>query len=129
MINFNPVLKEQLQEKEDLTIVIKNLVHLIPDRCFYSPEVEENQTYRDYQLDIQELVQEVRKFKRPADREMLSSLIKQYLGELKALADGKRRRLEEKMLELERSQQVLWLLFLAAKYHKEKFLLESKTRR
>jgi hypothetical protein len=129
MGNLSLLLKSQLQEKEDLAVVIKKLVHLIPARSFYYPEVRHHPTYRDYQMDIQCLVQDVRKYKRPSDKEMLGSLIRQYEEELRNLVKGKRRWLEENLLRLEKDQQIQDILFFAAKYHKEKFLLETKKRR
>ena len=129
MGNLSLLLKSQLQEKEDLAVVIKKLVHLIPARSFYYPEVRHHPTYRDYQMDIQCLVQDVRKYKRPSDKEMLGSLIRQYEEELRNLVKGKRRWLEENLLRLEKDQQIQDILFFAAKSHKETFLLETKKRR
>lgn len=129
MANLSLLLRSQLQEKEDLAVVIKKLVHLIPTRSFYYPEVRHHPTYRDYQMDIQCLVQDVRKYKRPSDKEMLGSLIQQYEEELRNLVKNKRHWLEENLLRLEKDQQIQDILFFAAKYHKEKFLLETKTRR
>ena len=122
MANLSLLLRSQLQEKEDLAVVIKKLVHLIPARSFYYPEVRHHPTYRDYQMDIQCLVQDVRKYKRPSDKEMLGSLIRQYEEELRNLVKNKRRWLEENLLRLEKDQQIQDILFFAAKYHKEKFL-------
>ena len=129
MANLSLLLRSQLQEKEDLAVVIKKLVHLIPARSFYYPEVRHHPIYRDYQMDIHCLVQDVRKYKRPSDKEMLGSLIWQYEEELRNLVKDKRRWLEENLLRLEKDQQIQDILFFAAKYHKEKFLLETKTRR
>ena len=123
MANLSLLLRSQLQEKEDLAVVIKKLVHLIPARSFYYPEVRHHPTYRDYQMDIQCLVQDVRKYKRPSDKEMLGSLIRQYEEELRNLVKDKRRWLEENLLRLEKDQQIQDILFFAAKYHTEKFLL------
>ena len=78
MANLSLLLKSQLQKKEDLTLVIKNLVYVIPAHSFYYPEVRHHPTYRDYQMDIHCLVQDVRKYKRSSDKEMLGSLIQQY---------------------------------------------------
>lgn len=129
MANLSLLLKSQLQKKEDLTLVIKNLVYVIPAHSFYYPEVRHHPTYRDYQMDIQCLVQDVRKYKRPSDKEMLGSLIRQYEEELRNLVKNKRHWLEENLLRLEKDQQIQDILFFAAKYHKEKFLLETQTRR
>ena len=129
MANLSLLLRSQLQEKEDLAVVIKKLVHLIPARSFYYPEVRHHPTYRDYQMDIQCLVQDVRKYKRPSDKEMLGSLIRQYEEELRNLVKNKRHWLEENLLRLEKDQQIQDILFFAVIYHKEKFLLETKTRR
>lgn len=129
MGNLSLLLKSQLQEKEDLAVVIKKLVHVIPAHSFYYPEVRHHPTYRDYQMDIHCLVQDVRRYKRPSDKEMLGSLIRQYEEELRNLVENKRRWLEENLLRLEKDQQIQDILFFAAKYHKEKFLLETKARR
>lgn len=56
MANLSLLLRSQLQEKEDLAVVIKKLVHLIPARSFYYPEVRHHPTYRDYQMDILSLI-------------------------------------------------------------------------
>ena len=125
MANLSLLLKSQLQKKEDLTLVIKNLVYVIPAHSFYYPEVRHHPTYRDYQMDIQCLVQDLRKYKRPSDKEMLGSLIRQYEEELRNLVKNKRHWLEENLLRLEKDQQIQDILFFAAKYHKEKFLLET----
>lgn len=129
MANLSLLLKSQLQKKEDLAVVIKKLVHLIPARSFYYPEVRHHPTYRDYQMDIDCLVQDVRRYKRPSDKEMLGSLIQQYEEELRNLVKNKRRWLEENLLRLEKDQQIQDILFFATKYHKEKYLLETKARR
>jgi len=129
MANLSLLLKSQLQKKEDLTLVIKNLVYVIPAHSFYYPEVRHHPTYRDYQMDIQCLVQDLRKYKRSSDKEMLGSLIRQYEEELRNLVKDKRSWLEENLLRLEKDQQIQDILFFAAKYHKEKFLLETKARR
>ncbi|MBP2620336.1 hypothetical protein ACVRXQ_06035 [Streptococcus panodentis] len=133
MTNLSLLLKSQLQEKEDLTELLRRLVILIPNRFFYAPDIY-TEYYQFYQIDISDSVRKVRQYKRGSaqertEKEMLSSLIQLYHEELEDLANRKRQRLLELLLQQGRQDQKASILALAAKYHIEKWLLSLESER
>ena len=114
-----------LESREDLEPIVKSCVFMIPDRVFYYPEIEQ-ETMNAYQMDVQELVRQVRL---SCDKDTFAGLFalqQDYERDLRQLVTLKRRLLIFGILMQSEKKQREVILKLCAEHRLYKRLLARR---
>lgn len=110
---------KHLEKQVDCYDIVYQLVHAIPDREFYYPEIGQDE-FVNFQKDVSEIITLVRRYHHRFDMEALDLLQKVYDQKLGNLVNIKKKLLMLDLLLQDRQSMTEMLLDLIIKYRLKK---------
>lgn len=110
-----------LSVQEDYYELLVRLVHAIPDREFYKPDLA-CPSLKDYSEDIAWLSHQVRVLRQQSDKRALGFLVQAYASDLREVAEKKRLLFLGEILLLDHEEQRKKILELIKIYRLQRFM-------